>query len=98
MPLLSPALAAPLVPLDLSRSDRVAPLAGVRFGPSSHELSDSGTGQTAANLKALVAFAARDMQVFHFDTCPLGRDAVSPAALVEALEEAGVPSRLRLMR
>ena len=69
----------------------------MRFGPSSHELSDSGTGQTAVNYKALVAFAARDMQVYHFDTCPLGHDAVSPADLVEALEEAGVRSRLRLV-
>ena len=69
---------------------------GVRFGPSPDRTDDNEV-QLAEHIKGLVEFAAGEMAIFHFDTCPLGRHAVAPAALAEALAGVGVDSRLRTM-
>lgn len=75
----------------------VAMRLGVRAGPAQGADADGDARADVARAQSLVALAAGELGVFHFDTCALGQSALPPAALIEALEEAGVESRLELL-
>ena len=66
---------------------------GLRLQPG-----PGSSGGTCGNASAvsLLALAASELAVPHFDVCPLARMAPAPATLAAALEEAGVDSRLRV--
>jgi hypothetical protein len=55
-----------------------------------HAHTHTHTHTHADNTKELVAHTAKELKVYHYDTCPLGVHALGPKALADALKDAGV--------